>query len=98
MSLCDIEFTRWHHVNSTCYVVFTRCRLVITTCHHFFTYLFFFFLNLLRFRTTLISFLLDEVKEDPKSTLSGPSSARRRNAINWRAYDGPKSNAGLVAM
>ena len=32
---------------------------------------------------TLTFFLVDERREDPKSTKSGPSSARQRNAI-WR--------------
>ena len=29
-------------------------------------------------------FLVDEGREDPSATLSGPSSARQRNAIKWR--------------
>ena len=44
-------------------------------------------------------FLVDEGREDPKNTKSGPSSARQRNAIemafHWRADDGPTLNAGL---
>ena len=44
---------------------------------------------------TLTTFFLtvDEGREDPSTTLSGPSSARQR-----RVDDGPKLNAGLVAM
>ena len=45
-------------------------------------------------------FLVDEGKEDPNTTISGPSSARQRNAIEmafrWRADDGPTLGAGLV--
>ena len=29
-------------------------------------------------------FLIDEGREDPNTTLSGPSSALQRNAIKWR--------------
>ena len=40
--------------------------------------------------------------EDPNTTISGPSSARQRNAIwmafRWRADDGPTLNAGSVAL
>ena len=28
--------------------------------------------------------LVDEGKEDPSTTINGPSSARQRNAIKWR--------------
>ena len=39
---------------------------------------------------------------DPKSTISGPSSARQQKVISmafcWRADDGPTLNAGLVAL
>ena len=38
-------------------------------------------------------FLVDEGREDPSNTISGPSSAFR-----WRADDGPTMNAGLVAL
>ena len=41
--------------------------------------------------------LVDEGREDPSTTISGSSSARQRNAIKWRADDGPTLNAGLVA-
>ena len=38
----------------------------------------------------------------PTTTISGPSSARKRNAIymafRWRVDDGPTLNAGLVAL
>ena len=30
---------------------------------------------------TLTTFLVDECREDPNSTISGPSSTRQRNAI-----------------
>ena len=29
-------------------------------------------------------FLVDESREDPSTTISGPSEARQRNAIKWR--------------
>ena len=42
------------------------------------------------------------LSEDPNNTISGPSSARQRNAISmafrWRADDDPTFNAGLVAL
>ena len=44
--------------------------------------------------------LVDEGREDPSTTISGPSSAHQQNAIMafpWRADDGPTLNAGLVA-
>ena len=47
-------------------------------------------------------FLVDEGERGSKSTKSGPSSARQRNAIimafRWRADDGPTLNAGLLAL
>ena len=47
-------------------------------------------------------FLVDEGREDPNTTISGPSLARQRNAIlmafRWRADDGPTLNAGFVAL
>ena len=47
-------------------------------------------------------FLFDEGRNDKNTTISGPSSARQRNAIKmafrWRADDGPTLNAGLVAL
>ena len=50
----------------------------------------------------LCLFLVDEGREDPNITISGPSSARQRNpigmAFRWRADDGPTLNAGLVAF
>ena len=43
-----------------------------------------------------------ETREDPNTTISGPSSARQRTAIymafGWRADDGPTLKAGLVAL
>ena len=39
---------------------------------------------------------------DPNTTISGPSTARQRNAIKmvfrWRADNGLTLNAGLVAL
>ena len=47
-------------------------------------------------------FFVDEVTEDPNTTISGPSSALQRNAIymafRWRANVGPTLNAGLVDL
>ena len=49
-----------------------------------------------------IFFLVDEGREDPNTTISGPSLACQQNAIKmafcWRANDGPTSNAGFVAL
>ena len=43
-----------------------------------------------------------ETREDPNTTISGPSSARLRSAIylafRWRADDGPTLKAVLVAL
>ena len=48
------------------------------------------------------SCLVDEVVEDPNTTINGPSSAHQRNAIQvafrWRADDCPTLNAGFVAL
>ena len=38
-------------------------------------------------------FLFDEGSYDPNTTISGPSSARQRNAIFWRFGDGPTLKA-----
>ena len=47
-------------------------------------------------------FLVDEGREDSNTTISGPSSARQRNAIKiafcWRVDDGSTLNAGLKAL
>ena len=47
-------------------------------------------------------FLVDERREVPNTTISGPSFARQRNAIkmafHWGADDGPTWSAGLVAL
>ena len=47
-------------------------------------------------------FLVDEGRKDPNTTKSGPSLARKQNAIKmafrWQAGDGPRLNAGLVAL
>ena len=55
-----------------------------------------------RFFFIIFCFLVDEGKEDPKTTISGSSFARQQNAIEmmsrWRADDGPTLNAGLVAL
>ena len=52
--------------------------------------------------TTPVIFLFGEGREDPNTTISGPSSTRQRNAIlmafRWRADDDPILNAGLVAL
>ena len=49
-----------------------------------------------------VFFLVDEGREDPNTTISGPSLARQRNAIymafRWQADDGPTFNAGLVSL
>ena len=37
----------------------------------------------------IIYFLVGEGREDPRPTISGPSSARQRNAIKWRFADVP---------
>ena len=46
--------------------------------------------------------LVDEGRGDPSTTISGPSSASQRNAIEmafrWRADGGPAFNAGLVVL
>ena len=47
-------------------------------------------------------FLAVKGREDPNSTISGPSSVRQRNAnkmaFHWRADDGPTLNAGLADL
>ena len=47
------------------------------------------------------NFLVTEGRKDP-NTISGPSTAHQRNAIEmalrWRADDGLTLNAGLVAL
>ena len=52
--------------------------------------------------TLTIFFLVDAVREDPNTTISGPSLAHQQNAIKmafrWCANDGPTFNAGLVAL
>ena len=51
--------------------------------------------------TLTFFFIVDEGWEDPNTTISGPSSARQRNAIymafRWRA-NGPTLNAGSAAL
>ena len=53
-------------------------------------------------RGFLCVFLVDEGREDPNTTVSGPSLARQQNAIKmafcWRADDVPALNACLVAL
>ena len=48
----------------------------------------------------LFFFSVDEWREYPNTTKTGPSSARQRNAFvfRWRADDGPTLNAGLIAL
>ena len=45
------------------------------------------------------AFLVNEVREDSNTNISGPSLASQRSAIQmafpWCADDGPKLNAGL---
>ena len=52
--------------------------------------------------TPILTFLVNEGKEDTNTTISGPSSACQRNAIimafRWRADDDPALNAGLKAL
>ena len=47
-------------------------------------------------------FLVDKGREDPNTNISGPSSARQRNAISmayrWRADNGPPLYADLAAL
>ena len=43
--------------------------------------------------TTVFFFLVDEERDDPNTTISGPSLA-----FCWRADDGPALNAGLKAL
>ena len=49
-----------------------------------------------------VLFLVDEGRNGPNSTKSGPASTRQRKAIKmafpWRADDGPTLNSGLVAL
>ena len=49
-----------------------------------------------------LTFLVDEGREVPNTTISGPSLARQGNAIEmafrWHADDCPILNAGLVAL
>ena len=52
--------------------------------------------------TFFLCFLVDGGREDPNTTISGPSLAppanRHENGICWRAHDGPTLSAGLVAL
>ena len=52
--------------------------------------------------TYFFFFFVDEWRKDQNTTISGPSSARQRNAIEMafllRADDVPTLNAGLVAL
>ena len=52
--------------------------------------------------TLTTCFLVDEKREDPTTTKSGPLSAHHRNAIvmvfYWWADNGPILNAGLVTL
>ena len=53
----------------------------------------------LTFYSFIFYFFFDEGREDSNTTISGPSTARQRNAIQmafrWRADGGPTLNAGL---
>ena len=53
-------------------------------------------------RFFVLLFLVDEERKDPNTTISGPSSARQRNAtlmvFHWQADGGPTLNAVLVAL
>ena len=62
-------------------------RIVVVPCASF-----------VRGGPNLITFLVDEGIEDPNTDINGSSSARQRNTIHWRAYDGPTLNAGLLAL
>ena len=46
--------------------------------------------------------MVDQGRDDPNITKSGPSLVRQRNAIDmafrWRADDGPTLNADLAAL
>ena len=52
--------------------------------------------------TFFVCFLVYERREDPNTTISGPSPVCQGNAfqmvICWRADDGPTLNSGLVAL
>ena len=52
--------------------------------------------------TLTIFFLVDDGREDPNTTISGPSSTRQRNAIamefHRRVDNSPALHAGLVAL
>ena len=52
--------------------------------------------------TFLLKLARVETREDPNTTISGPSSARQRSAVymafRWRADDGPTLKAVLVAL
>ena len=43
-------------------------------------------------------FLVDEMREDPNTTICGPTLSHRWNAFRLRADDGPTLNFGLVAL
>ena len=48
---------------------------------------------------TLTIFLVDGWREDPNTTISGPSwPASEKLTVHWPADDGPTLNAGLVAF
>ena len=50
----------------------------------------------------LVAFSVAEGREDPNTTISGPLSARQRNAIEiafrWLADDDQTLNVGLVVL
>ena len=47
---------------------------------------------------TTFFFLVDEERDDPNTTISGPTSARQQMAFHCRTVDGPTLNAGLVTL
>ena len=55
-----------------------------------------------KFDNVFLLFFVDEWRKDQNTTKSGPLSARQQNAIRMaflrRVDDGPKLNAGLVAL
>ena len=54
------------------------------------------------FSVVVVVFLVDKGRKNPDTTISRPSTARQRNAIEmafrWRADDGQTLNAGLVSL
>ena len=87
--------------SATTQTMYARIQKVMSEgaqlCQRFFFFFFFF-----AFFFFFLLFLVDEGRKDPNTaTISGPSPARQRNAIQmafcWRANDDPTLNAGLEA-